>query len=85
MKIKLKILLRHIALYLGNRPALRRAAVGILAHFPAQRHRLRTILSVGEGVSSPDQLRGISTKHLSPRGQQIYKQLKAGIQGQIGK
>jgi O-antigen chain-terminating methyltransferase len=75
VKIKIKILLMHLFLYLNRRPALKGQVIRVLSCFPIFRHRLSQVLGCAFAGSEPR----VNAQCLSPRARHIYELLKTEI------
>jgi hypothetical protein len=82
VKAKVKLLLRHAALYIGLRPRLKRVVLAALNRFPGTKARLFQVAarSVATQVHyyQPEQEASTPTA-LTPRARQIYADLKSAL------
>jgi hypothetical protein len=79
-KPRIKELLQHAALYIGRRPRLKSVALRVLYRFPRLKSRLfHFIGGVNRRPFQPLNTPTTDMAHLTPRGRQIYADLKAAI------
>lgn len=75
-KEKLKLILADAKLFIIRRPILKRAALAVLATFPALRSRLKQAKLVASGVQKSQPRIATELSHLSPHARRIYADLK---------
>lgn len=81
LKAKLKVLLKHAALYVGRRPKLKRMTLVALGRFPGLKSRLlRLVQGSTPTNNAPAPNESIELSHLSLRARQIYVDLKTAIE-----
>lgn len=76
IKGRIRLLLRHIALFANRRPFLRKACLSILQHTPVLKRRLSTIV-IDRPAPRQTTQRNVPSKpdHLSAQARKIYKDL----------
>jgi FkbM family methyltransferase len=81
LKSKLKTLLKDVALYIGQRPKLKRMTLVALGRFPSLKSRLLRLVQGSEAADSAAALyESTELPHLSLRARQIYADLKTAIE-----
>jgi FkbM family methyltransferase len=81
LKSKLKTLLKDVALYIGQRPKLKRMTLVALGRFPSLKSRLLRLVQGSVAADSAAALyESTELPHLSLRARQIYADLKTAIE-----
>lgn len=82
LKPKVRVMLQHMALYIGRRPRLKKVALTILSRLPAVKVYLAQIVNptqlVSVRVQSP--VSQVDLTHLTPRARRIYADLKTALE-----
>jgi hypothetical protein len=84
LKPQIKLLLRHVALYVNRRPRLHNAALGLLNRFPTLKRRLISPITSAPRPGTVQENVPSELAHLTPRARQIYADLKQAIEEQRG-
>ncbi len=80
LKPAIKTLLQHAALYIGQRPRLKRVVLHVLNRIPTLKARLvRVAMGVTATPHTPPQAYSADVRSLPPRARKIYTDLKSAL------
>lgn len=80
----IRTVLRHTALYLGRRPVLRKATLGLLNRLPRLKKYLSRAISSSSSVSRRQRNIPVEAAHLPRRARRIYSELMSHVNNKKG-